>query len=189
MRPERLLPDLRPPFWALTLCATLIPHQAVARETGTSQGTATAQVIEPIRTVPLEDLSFGAISVAQGRAGEVRVNSDRATVTYVDGVKPQCGARANCSPHPGSFSVFGAAHQAYDVSLPSQITAYGRRTGRGLVVGDLEMRSSNNPALRHGGRLDGDGRDTFFVGGILSVPAGIEADVFTAELPVTVSYN
>ncbi|MFK4004564.1 DUF4402 domain-containing protein [Qipengyuania sp. NPDC077563] len=156
---------------------------------GTSQGTATAQVVEPIRTVPLENLSFGAISVAQGRAGEVRVNSDGATVTYVDGAKPQCGARANCSTHPGSFSVFGAAHQAYDVSLPSQVTAYGRRTGRGLVVGDLEMRSSNNPALHHGGRLDGDGRDTFFVGGILSVPAGIEADVFTAELPVTVSYN
>ena len=189
MRASWPFSDLRFCLGAPLLISSLVPMPAHAQSGQSAQGSASAEVVEPIRAVSLADLSFGAISVARGGAGQVEVDPDGSTVRYLQAARPQCGGGGGCTPHPGSFAVFGAANQTYSVSLPFQIIARGRQTGRGLVVGDLETRSVNAAAQASGGRLDRHGRDTFFVGGTLSVPAGTPSDIFTAELPVTVSYN
>ena len=189
MKAKWTLSDLGPHLWAFAFLAIFWSGQAAAQTAGSTRGVANAEVVAPIRAVPLADLSFGGISVDQGGAGEVRVDSSGSTVEYLQAARPQCGGVQECAPHPARFAVFGAADQTYAVSLPSQIVAYGRRTGRGLDVSGLEMRSINAPSQSSGGRLDGAGQDTFFVGGILSVPAGNQSDAFTTELPVTVFYN
>lgn len=92
-------------------------------------------------------------------------------------------------PHRASFDVSGEPRRSYRVVLPEQVIAYGVKTGAGLVVGSLDMRSINAAASQGEGRLDNHGRDSFFVGGVLQVPAGTNPDVFRAELPVIVTYN
>ena len=73
--------------------------------------------------------------------------------------------------------------------LPLGLQASGRRTGHLLDVFDLQARSVGNPASDNGGQLDMAGEDSFTVGGRLSVGAGSPADIYSADLPVTVSYD
>jgi hypothetical protein len=153
------------------------------------RGIAQAEVVKPVRVISLADLSFGSIAVSSNAAGTVRVAADGSPAAYERAARPECTGQAQCAPHRASFDVTGEAGRAYSVALPASVTAIGQRTGAPLLVGALEMYSLNAPSLQSRGLLNESGRDTFFVGGVLQLPAGTRPDLFRAELSVTVSYN
>jgi len=160
-----------------------------AQNTAYASGRAEAEVVIPLRAVPLSVLSFGSIVVGSAGRGTVEVAPDGSQPRYTNTARSPCSTGADCMPHRASFGVFGEPNRSYRVSLPPQITAYGVRTDVSLTVVGLEARSAHAPSVAGGGRLDKAGRDSFFVGGTLQVPAQTPPDVFRAEVPVIVTYE
>lgn len=173
----------------LTLVVAASGSVAIAQTNGQAAGRAVAEVVIPVRAVPLSDLSFGAVVIGAAGEGSVAVAADGSAPRYNNATRSRCAGEAQCMPHPAKFEVSGEPGRSYRVSLPRQITAYGVRTGAGLIVGSLDVRSVNAASSQGEGRLDNGGHDNFFVGGVLQVPAGTTPDVFRAELPVIVTYN
>ena len=170
--------------------AVIASASAAFAQTGEqASGRAVAEVVTPIRAVPLSDLSFGSVVIGAAGEGSVAVAADGSPPRYHNATRSSCAGEARCMPHRASFDVSGEPRRSYRVVLPEQVIAYGVKTGAGLVVGSLDMRSINAAASQGEGRLDNHGRDSFFVGGVLQVPAGTNPDVFRAELPVIVTYN
>ncbi|MBI1402874.1 MAG: DUF4402 domain-containing protein [Porphyrobacter sp.] len=181
----RFLPALLAAAWGLTAP----PALAEPGSTTAATGRAEAEVVVPITAVSLADLSFGAIVLSASGEGSVTVAADGSAPTYANAARAGCSGRTDCAPHPARFGVTGEPDRSYRVTLPGAIVAYGVRTGVGLPVSGLVMRSLNDPGGAGEGRLDNRGRDTFQVGGTLRVPAGTRPDLFRADLSVIVAYN
>lgn len=176
----------------MALAAAVLPAfsvPALAQPGTQTIGSAQAEVVIPIRAAPLSDLSFGSLVIGPEGAGTVEVSPDGTPPRYANTARSGCSGAEDCTPHPAHFEVSGEPGRSYLVHLPDQIIAYGLRTGASLPVIALTMRSTNAPSVMSGGRLDNDGRDNFFIGGIVQVPGGTRPDVFRAELPVIVTYN
>ena len=176
-------------FPGLIACVLAVIPISVQAEPGDGKGQATATVIEPLSARPLQDLSFGTLTVGQGAGGEVRVASTASQVEYSGTASPACGASGACAPHPARFAVSGEAERAYRVQLPASVQARGSETGQELEVSALEMQSRNQPAEGWRGTLDSAGEDEFAIGGVLNVPAATRPDTFRAELAVSVFYD
>ncbi len=170
---------------ACGLCATA----ALAQPGMQASGHAEAEVVVPIRAVRLADLSFGSVVVGAVGEGSVEVAPDGSPPRYVDAARSGCSGQSECLPHPARFGVSGEPDRSYRVSLPGSIIASGVRTGVGLPVMNIVVRSQNDPAGAGEGRLDNAGHDIFFVGGTLRVPAGTRPDLFRADLSIIVTYN
>lgn len=171
---------------AVLAASSIVAHAEPGATTG---GQAQAEVVQPLRAIPLADLSFGSIALTASQAGSVSVPADGGAVSYTSSVRSACGGDSACAPHPASFEVTGEADRSYRVTLPGNVIATGQLTGTTLAVSDLVMRSLNQPAMDQGGRLGADGSDRFNVGGTLDIPAGTQPDLFRAQLPVLVSYD
>lgn len=152
-------------------------------------GRAEAEVIVPIRAVPVSDLSFGLIVVGTAGDGTVEVAPDGSPPRYTSAARSTCSGEAGCAAHPARFDVAGEPRRSYRIVLPDQIRARGTRTGASLAVVAIRVRSVNAGTALAEGVLDEAGQDSFFVGGTLQVPAGTRPDVFRADLPVIVTYN
>lgn len=181
---------------ALKLATQPLPLALLAFASGASaqpdaqaSGRAEAQVVIPVRAVPRADLSFGATVVGVAAAGSVEVAPDGSPARYGDSAKAGCAGSSDCLPHRAVFDVSGEPRRSYRVVLPETVIANGTRTGVGLPVSELRMRSLNASSEAGGGWLDDTGRDRFFVGGTLRVPAGTLPDTFRADLPVIVTYD
>ena len=168
-------------------CAFAVP--AAAQDDSATSGNASASVVRPIGAVPQAELAFGAIVVGASADGTVAVYPADGVPGFTGSVRPACGGGSACGAHPARFSVSGEPGQSYRIMLPLGLQASGRRTGHLLDVFDLQARSVGNPASDNGGQLDMAGEDSFAVGGRLSVGAGSPADIYSADLPVTVSYD
>lgn len=189
MKTARVIVGFRPLARFLSMALFISAPAAFAQNGATTLGRAEAEVVIPIRAVPLSDLSFGSIVVGSAGQGTVEVGPDGSPPRYINTARSLCSGESDCMPHRASFGVSGEPSRSYRVSLPGQIIAYGVRTGASLTVVSLEVRSANAPSAMGEGRLDNAGRDSFFAGGTLQVPAGTRPDVFRAELPVIVTYN
>ena len=175
--------------FAAGLVVVQLPTAGSAEPRDTAVGSAQAEVVEPIRAVPLADLSFGSVAVRQGGEGSVRIAPDGSQAQYTNSARLNCDGSAACAPHRAMFEVRGGAGRAYRVTMPTYVTAYGAQTNFGLNVTDLVMQSRNSPGTGEGGLLNERGRDTFYVGGTLQVPVGTRPDHFRADLPILVFYN
>lgn len=175
---------------AVALCGPGQAALAQPGQTATAQGQATATVVQALRAVQEEDLAFGAITSSVMASGEVVVDPTGATLLYLGGAQAACpGATASCDAHPARFAVSGEPDRTYAITLPSEVIASGQRTATSLTVRALVASSTNRPERNGGGALDTYGKDSFTVGGTLSVPAGTQADIFRADLPVMVHYD
>lgn len=167
----------------------LLATAALAQPGMQASGRAEAEVVVPLRAVPLADLSFGSIVVGASGEGSVEVAPDGSPPRFANAARSGCSGQAECFAHPARFGISGEPDRSYRVSLPGSIVASGIRTGVGLPVTDIQVRSLNDPTGKGEGRLDNAGRDVFFVGGTLRVPAGTRPDLFRADLSVIVTYN
>lgn len=173
----------------LSIASLTFAPTVFAQDGATASGRAQAEVVMPIRAVPLSDLSFGSVVIGSTGHGAVELAPDGSPPRYTNTARSLCSGETDCMPHRAFFAVSGEPNRSYRVSLPRQIMAYGVRTGIGLPVVNLDVRSSTAPSPMGAGRLDTAGRDSFFVGGTLEVPSGTRPDVFSAELPVIVTYD
>ena len=182
-------PRLSTLAWPPALASLALAPAVSAQPGAQASGRAEAQVVHPVRAVRRTDLSFGAIVGGGGAEGSVKVPADGSAARYANAAIAQCSGDADCAPHRAVFEVSGEPGRTYRVSVPEQLVANGARTGVGLPVGGIAMRSLNASAATEGGVLDKAGRDSFFVGGTLRVPAGTLPDSFRADLPVIVTYD
>ncbi|MWV26590.1 DUF4402 domain-containing protein [Aurantiacibacter rhizosphaerae] len=174
---------------AAIACLALIVPAAAQANLAEAQGRASATIIKPLSARPLQDLSFGTLTVGKSAGGEVRVSSSASQADYSGTVTPACGSLGGCQPHPALFAVTGEADRSYRVQLPGTIQARGSDSGQELAVSELEMRSQNQASQGWRGTLDAQGRDEFAIGGVLHVPAATRPDTFRAELAISVFYD
>ncbi len=166
---------------------------AATAQNHTASGAANATVVAPLQIVPLADLDFGAVSIAAGAAGSVTIDSNGGgQARYSGNAAPACGAAApgsDCRPHPAQFVVRGEAQRAYRVRLPASVVATGANGGSSLTVTNLgigTMPDATDTAIRI---LDGEGRDTFAIGGTLIMPEGTKPGHYRADIPIIVTYR
>ena len=170
-------------------CLAIRSAHAAPTDTATALGTASAVVVEPLTTRPLDDLDFGAVVVSQSAGGSVTVPPDTAAATYTGLAASACSA-SDCGAHPARFAVRGEPGRRYQVALPGEVYALGRsRASVSLLVTRLTMRTASFDAEGQTGLLDESGRDAFSVGGTLVVPASTPADRYEAKIEVIVTYS
>ncbi len=173
----------------IALAAFMALPGPVQAEPAIAEGRVSATIVEPLRAVPLEDLTFGTLSVGREAGGEVRVSAATSQAAYSGTAAPACAAATQCAPHAARFAVSGEADRAYRVEMPTDVFARGELTGQVLKVSALEIRSRNQPAANWRGTLDPSGKDEFAIGGTLTIPAATKADSFRADLAIAVFYD
>lgn len=149
-----------------------------------ASGTASAQVVSPLKVAPLTLLSFGWVT-SSARAGAVTV-SPLGSVTATNGAHVSLDILAG----PAAFYVMGERGRAYGVSLPAQLRArpvLASRHAADLVVRDFTFRSQTGGFSS--GRLDPAGRDLLTVGATLQVPPRATPGFYAVTVPVTVDYH
>ena len=166
-----------------------MPGVCVAGPKATEAGRASATVVEPIRAAPLQDLSFGSVTLRTAEGGSVEIYPDGSAPQYRDGSGPACPPESQCAARRGSFEFRGEPNRTYRLELPDLLEVRGIVTGATLLVGGITTRSDSGSGQPGTGQLDTAGRDILFVGGRLELPAGTAADRFRANLPITVSYD
>lgn len=156
----------------------------------TSQGAASAQIVEPIGVIAVSDLEFGAIAVSASEGGEVTIAPESGAAQYSGGARPACSGASQCATGAARFAVSGESGRDYAIGLPSTVTAEHREGGGpGLPVAGLTAWSRNLGTLGPFGRLDHTGSDEVRVGGTLTIPAGTAPGSYVAEVPIVVSYG
>jgi hypothetical protein len=167
-----------------------IPAAVAQPGASTAQGTASAQIAEPVSVVAVSDLSFGAVAVSASEGGAVTVAPASGAVQYSGQARPACSGAAQCAIGAARFAVTGESGRDYAITLPAGVTAHNRaRAASGLPVSDLTAWSRNLGTLGPVGRLDQAGADEVRVGGKLAIPAGTAEGIYVAELKIVVMYS
>ncbi|WP_338468446.1 DUF4402 domain-containing protein [Novosphingobium sp. ZN18A2] len=175
--------------------ASYAPSAHANADRASATGTASAQVVEPIALVELGDLDFGIAKTAASGGGSVTVNADGTAARYIGGASNACPSAMACPrPHAARFRVTGTRGRAYIVSLPQSVTIAGMHdlsggNVDGLVVTGLTSRTGNLRKAGPVGQLDSAGRDTFTVGGTLTLPTGVPPGHYHTTIDVLVAYN
>lgn len=126
-------------------------------------------------------LDFGVVIPSTTAAGTVTVTPDAGGV-------PSYGftevTTLGSSYSSANFYVSGGADATYTVTLPSSLILHG-------VEGSnpLKITSFSSSLVGNAGALDNTGKSTFYVGGVLSVPAGYASGFYSKTFNVTVQYN
>jgi hypothetical protein len=167
------------PLFSLMMVALLPETNAVAKSTATM--TVAAAVVQDIRIVRQEPLSFGAILQAD-TPGTVTVTSG--------GQRNHQGnlKLGNEAYQPAYFEIQGQKNQSYHVSIPTELYFKVAGGQMSLRVDNLKMESRNAPGTSDLGYLDGTGQDRLAIGGTLNVPANVEPGIYKGFVPISVSY-
>lgn len=168
----------------------LVCEPASAGDTANAAGTASAVLVEPISVRQVEALEFGVIAASRAGGGTVTVDPQSGGSSYSGNLGAACPRNANCFARPAVFDVFGEGGRLYRIDTPASAVAVREQgTGDSLPVREITVwaRSGSGPAPR--GLLDDRGRDSFRVGGTLSVPSGTEPGIYRADIAVVVSYD
>ncbi|MBS0253896.1 MAG: DUF4402 domain-containing protein [Proteobacteria bacterium] len=178
------------PWLILAVAALALPARAPA---ATALGQAGAEVVTPITVTSLADLDFGVIATS-GLSGTVTVQAEGGA-SFAGGAAGLCDGSSCAAPHPARFAVSGEANRTYVVAAPATIIVTGTPIGPGggtapdLVIGGLTVRAASRPGAGSGGMLDGQGADTFTVGGTLALPGQLPPARYRAVVPVVVTYG
>lgn len=160
---------------AATVGVALTGSPAIAQgdRGATAPGTAVATVVDPISVQVERQLFFGEIKEGASEAATVSAEEE-----------PQANGATSAK-----FRVTGTPDRGFQISVQSRVIAVGEATGEQIPVGDLTVKSRNSGATDWSGRLDVTGSDTVYLGGTLRAPEGAQADRYSAEAMIQVSYN
>lgn len=84
-------------------------------------------------------------------------------------------------------SVSGEPNRVYRISLPTSVTS----SPGGYLVTAFTLASTNQGDITTTlfGRLNPAGKDMLFIGGTIGLPKGAKQGVYTARIPITLSYE
>lgn len=175
------------------LAATATPACA-AGISATTIGQASATLIAPLSVTQIADLDFGVIVANRDSAGTVALAPDTTPAQFGGGAHAGCEPALGCPvAHAAQFAVTGEAGRNYTIAAPSSIAITGEAVAGGqaqtLTISAITLRSASRPANGASGQLDAAGRDSFWLGGTLGVPANLPAARYRVSLQVIVTYS
>ena len=163
---------------------------AWARDAATTSGRASVTVAEPIAIQTIEALQFGVIAVSESGGGAITVDPDSGSSSFSGSLASACPSASGCSARPALFGVTGSAGRYYRVDAPaSAVAQHESGAGAPLAVSAITLSGTGSSPDASRRLLDEGGRDSFRIGGTLSVPAGTQPGIYRAELTVVVSYD
>ena len=166
------------------------PLLAAPGSEGTAVGTASAEVIAPLKLETLEPLEFGTIAVAPNAGGSITVPPSTSPAAFSGALSASCSAAAFCRAQPAKFGVTGAPGRYYRIEYPFEARAQAvRGSAPPLAVTQISVASESLGGGNARGLLGPDGTDGFRIGGTLIVPGGTPAGTYRATLDVVVSYD
>jgi hypothetical protein len=147
----------------------------------TATASATATIIAPISVSSTANLAFGKF--APGAGGSVTINT--AGARSVTGVIASGGTTT-----AASFDITGEASTAYaiDTSATSATLTSGSDTMALALISDFTGGGATS-GTQATGTLDGTGKQTLHVGGVLTVSASQPNGSYTGTVSVAVAYN
>lgn len=147
----------------------------------TANALAGAHIIKSLEIDKATDLYFGNI-IASGTEGTVELTAMGGTPTRTadGGVKLPV---ATGTPTAARFDVEGEANTLFTITAITDVTITS--TDDNMIISSLA------PAATTGtlGTLDASGKQTFYVGGTLTVKADQKAGTYSGNFDVTVNYN
>lgn len=168
----------------LTLVASLALGVIVAGETfaATATASASATVIVPISVSSTANLSFGKF--AGSNAGTITVNT--AGTRTATGVLLSSGG----TPSAAKFDITGEPNATYaiDTSASTATLTSGSDSMGLALVSDFSGGGATS-GTQATGTLDGTGKQTLHVGGVLTVGAGQNSGTYNGTVSVAVAYN
>ena len=182
--------------WLMVLAVASVTAASPALAAGNSamaMGNAEATVVLPIAVTQAADLDFGVIVSNPGSAGTVVLGPTTAPAQYLGGVQAGCDATSGCPiAHAARFDVAGEANRSYAITAPASISITGQAAdgsaAQALTVEGISLKSASRPADGAAGMLDGNGHDSFSLGGTLQVPASLPPARYRVSLQVIVTY-
>lgn len=181
--------------FAVLMTTFTTPALGASGNAASATGDVSATIVSPILLRELADLDFGTITSSRGAPGSVTIGPE-GNVSYSGGTGAACLGGGSCaSPHPSRFAVTGEPNRSYIVTTPASVRAQGSALDGSdaalpdLIIESISVRTHNRPESASSGKLDGNGNDTFNVGGTLRVPAGSAAGHYRATLPLVVTYG
>jgi hypothetical protein len=159
--------------------AALMPSLSFAQTTGSIE--ARAEIVQPLIISQVTPLNFGSFAAGSGgmvtmlaKAGSPRsstANSGSIPLTLMPSAP---GAS-------GTVTVSGIA-QAFTVEMPLAVS---------LVQGNAEMKLSaiTSSLANFQGVIPASGSLLFYVGGTLEVNSGQPLGIYSARIPITITYN
>jgi hypothetical protein len=150
----------------------------------TRSATASISVIRPISIASAADLSFGRLQPqGNGNPGTCTISSAPPITRTTNGVSALPGGTET----PAIRNISGEAGRAYRVSIPASVVS----TQGGYLVAAFTLwtTSKGDITTTRLGQLSASGQDTLRLGATISFPKGSKQDIYTANVPITISYE
>jgi len=168
-------------FFALVLSLLgLSPHLAWGGVDVVGSFPASATVVQPLTIASASTLNFG--SFVAGGGGTVTIPS----VTPF--TRTSTGTLSLVASNPGSastISVSGVEGRTYTVKLPTTPTQLTNASGGATMA----ITSITSNLVGSAGTIPASGAQTFQIGGTLTVGSAQPSGTYSANLPITISYN
>jgi len=147
---------------------------------------AKARILTALTISETQYLEFGSMGVLAGTPGTCVV-STAGVRSVTQGVT---GSSLGTAPKAAAYEVSGEATYTYSILLPASITIKRESGSEIMTIGTLLAKAvSGTESHTATGTLGSDGKDTFTVGGTLSVAAGQKEGAYAGTFDVTVNYN
>jgi hypothetical protein len=160
--------------------------QTSATVTGTLAG---AKLIKPMTLEQTSPLHFGTINVLDGAPGTVLLPSSTLFRVFNGGVRESTVAPLATN---AAYDVTGTKNTTYALTLPDLISVKETLGTATMEISLLKARFKNaglNGIDNVTSTLDGGGKDSFTVGGTLTVAASQTPGVYAGTFDVSVDYN
>jgi hypothetical protein len=179
MTPHRRFTTIKHFSLALACAAAFaLPGQSQA---ASASATSSGIVVVPIAIAKSADLSFGKF--AAGLGGTLTVSTSGARTA--SGVTPLTSSTTTAA----KFDVTGENSATYTITVPGTVTlTSGSDTMTFVPVNDLSGGNATSGTVTSGA-LDGTGKQSIFVGGVLTVGAAQAPGSYSGSLSLSVDYN
>jgi len=160
---------------ALASATQAVPAQRAAETSVT--------ILRPLAITNSANLSFGRVQPqGSGDGGSATISPTPPVARTTDRAAGLPGGGET----PAIRDIVGEPTRVYRVTLPSMVSS-----NQGYPVTAFRLWTANRGDITATGlgQLSGTGQDTLRIGATITFPKGAKQDVFTANVPVTISYE
>jgi hypothetical protein len=152
-----------------------------ANNSASATGSASVIVFTPLAVTPTagSDLNFGNV-IAGASAGSLTVDPAGTASSYSGLIVP-----TGSVTQAAGFDITGQPGAQFSITLPATAASLGN----GVSVASFTGKISNGASGTLSGSLDASGKQSFAVGGTLSIGANQAAGTYTGNFSVTVAYQ
>jgi hypothetical protein len=145
---------------------------------------ASITILRPLAITAIADLSFGRLQPqGNGNSNTATVSAAPPITRTTNGVSALSGGGET----PAIRGIVGEPTRAYRITLPSMVSS----SQGGYPVTAFKLWTANRGDITATGlsQLSSTGQDTLRIGATITFPKGAKQDIFTANVPITISYE